>query len=387
MQILLLPSWYPDNEKPLNGIFFKEQAEALYNEGIDVIVLSVNIKNIREINFKERINSLEVSNENGIKVYRYTTYNYFPKMQELYFKYYARIVEKIIKNIILKENNIDLVHIHSALDMGIAYSKSNLNIPYIITEHSTKYSRGLINKVQKKYLPRFFNNAERVIAVGNGLKEEIRKYKKDKSIEIIPNLVTMTKESGNKEEITMSKKFRFFSLGFLTYKKGMDLLIEAFNLGKEELKDVELFIGGDGEEMDNLKSLINKYKLNENIFLLGLLDRNQVALNMQQCDCFILASRFETFGIVYIEAMNYGKPVIASITGGPDTFVNDKCGILIENENVEEIKSAMIDMINNYEKYDKRYISNFCENNFSSKVIANRLIALYGEVIKNKNVT
>ena len=139
--------------------------------------------------------------------------------------------------------------------------------------------------------------------------------------------------------------------------------------------------------MDNLKSLINKYKLNENIFLLGLLDRNQVALNMQQCDCFILASRFETFGIVYIEAMNYGKPVIASITGGPDTFVNDKCGILIENENVEEIKNAMIDMINNYEKYDKRYISNFCENNFSSKVIANRLIALYGEVIKNKNVT
>lgn len=387
MKILLLPSWYPNKEKPLNGIFFKEQAEALNKEGIEVIVLSVNIKDIRQINFKEKLNSLEVSNENGIKVYRYNTYNYFPKMQELYFKYYSRIVEKIIKYIILNENNIDLVHIHSALDMGIAYSKSNLNIPYVITEHSTKYSRNLINKVQRKYLPKVFQNAERVISVGNGLKEEISKYTSNNSIEIIPNLVNMINKRVNQDEITQIKKFRFFSLGFLTHKKGMDLLIEAFNLGKEELKDVELFIGGDGEEMNNLKALINKYKLNDNIFLLGLLDRKEVAINMQQCDCFILASRFETFGIVYIEAMNYGKPVIASITGGPDTFINDKCGILVENENIEEIKDAMINMINNYEKYDKKYISSFCENNFSGKVIANKLISVYREVIESKNVT
>jgi len=386
MKILLLPSWYPDDEKQLNGIFFKEQAEALVKENIEVIVLSINIKDIRNINFKKKLNSLKITNENGVKVYRYNTYNYFPKLQELYLKYYSKLVEKFINEIIINEGNIDLIHIHSALDMGIAYVKSKINFPYVITEHSTKYSRNIINKTQKKYLPLVFNKAEKVISVGKGLKEEIDKYAGNKKVDIIPNLVNMPKKNISKELIKKGK-FRFFSLGLLTYKKGMDLLIEAYNLGKNELKDVELLIGGDGEERDNIQALIDKYELNDRVFLLGQLNREEVAKNMMECDSFILASRFETFGIVYIEAMNYGKPIIATKTGGPDTFLNEKCGILVENENIEEIKKAMIKMKDTYDEYDKKYISEFCENNFSEKVIAQRLISLYEEVINNGNAT
>lgn len=387
MRVLLLPSWYPSNERPLNGVFFKEQAEALYKEGIEVIVLSINIEDIRKINFKKKLNSLEISYENGIKVYRYNTYNYFPKMQELYLNYYAYIVKKLVKIIAEEEGKIDLVHIHSALDMGIAYEKSGIDYPYVITEHSTKYSRNLINNVQKKYLPNVFKKANRVLVVGNGLKNDISTYVDKKRIEIIPNLVKMPKANLLKVKKTNRKRFRFFSLGFLTYKKGMDLLIEAFNLGKDKLNDVELLIGGDGEERNNLKELINNYGLNDNIKLLGELNREEVAINMQECDCFILSSRNETFGIVYIEAMNFGKPVIATITGGPDTFINEKCGLLVENENVEAIKNAMIKMYKEYEKYDKDYISSFCDNNFSEKVVATRLISIYREVIDNKDVT
>lgn len=387
MRVLLLPSWYPNDKQPLNGIFFKEQAEALHKEGVEVIVLSINIEDIRKINFKEKHNNLEISNENGIKVYRYNTYNYFPKMQELYLKYYVKILKKLMKKISENEGIIDLVHIHSALDMGIAYSIANINLPYVITEHSTKYSRGLINKTQNKYLGNVFKNAERVLVVGNGLKKEVSKYIDMGQIYIVPNLVKMPKISIDNIEKNNSRKFRFFSLGFLTYKKGMDLLIEAFNLGKDNFKNVELLIGGSGEEMNRLKVLIDKYNLSNKVYLLGGLNREEVAKNMQECDCFILASRFETFGIVYIEAMNYGKPVIASITGGPDTFLNEKCGILVENENVEEIKNAMIKMISNYSKYDKGYISKFCEDNFSEKIIANKVISIYRKVIDNKNVT
>ena len=387
MRVLLLPSWYPNDKKPLNGIFFKEQAEALNKEGVEVIVLSINIEDIRKINFKGKLNSLEISNENGIKIYRYNTYNSFPKMQELYLKYYSKLLKKLMRIISENEGDIDLVHIHSALDIGIAYSIANINMPYVITEHSTKYSRGLINNTQKKYLGNVFENAERVLVVGNGLKKEVSKYIDINKIDVVPNLVKMPKVNTDNIKKDDSEKFRFFSLGFLTYKKGMDLLIEAFNLGKDNFKNVELLIGGSGEEIKNLKVLIDKYDLSDNIYLLGELNREEVAKNMQECDCFILASRFETFGIVYIEAMNYGKPVIASITGGPDTFLNEQCGILVENENVEEIKNAMIKMISNYSKYDTGYISKFCEDNFSEKVIANKVISIYRKVIDNKDVT
>ncbi|SDP53196.1 glycosyltransferase [Clostridium gasigenes] len=384
MKVLVLPSWYPDKKTPLNGIFFKEQAEALVKSNVEVIVLSIAVKSFREFDKENRINKLEFSEENKVKVYRYTTYNYFPKLTELYLKYYSIIMKKLIKKVIAKEGNPDLIHIHSALDAGIAFVKAKIDIPYVVTEHSTKYSRGMVGSTEGKYLRKLFQNASRVMVVGNGLKEELSKYISKDKLQIIYNPVVMPnyeiKEDKNKS------KFRFFSLGFLAKKKAMDALIEAFNSNKEKIKDVELFIGGDGEEFNNLKKLIDDYELNDKIFLLGSLNREEVAFNMKNCDCFVLPSRFETFGIVYVEAMNYGKPVIATRTGGPDTFVNEKCGVLIDVDNKNQLIDAMELVINNYDKYDSKEIKKYCKENFSEKVIMEELKKIYKEVIGESNV-
>ena len=387
MRVLLLPSWYTDENNPLRGIFFKEQAEALEKSGVEVIVLSITLNDIRKYFKGEIKKGLEISIENGVKVYRYNTFNYFPKLQEFYFKYYSKLINKLVKLIVENEGDIDIVHIHSALDAGISYSLSKVKLPYVITEHSSKYARNMLNPTQKKYLPKAFNGAEVVIAVGEGLKKSISKYSNSKKIKIIPNLVKMPNVDFIKEESNLeNKKIKLFSLGFLTHNKGMDLIIEAYNLGKDKLKDVQIFIGGSGSEFENLKNLIIKYKLEDNIILLGELNREEVAKNMEACDAFILSSRHETFGIVFIEAMYYGKPVIASKTGGIETFIDEKCGILVESGNVNEIKNAMINMKEKYYKYDNEFIKDFCKKNFSEEVIANELISLYRKVI-SENVT
>lgn len=379
MKILVLPSWYPDKKKPLNGIFFKEQAEALVKANVEVVVLSIAVKSFREFDKENNINKLEFSEEEGVKVYRYTTYNYFPKLKELYFKYYSMVMKKTIKKVIEKEGNPDLIHIHSALDAGIAYVKSKINIPYVITEHSTKYSRGMVDKVEEKYLNMLFQKASKVMVVGNGLKKELTKYISNDKIKVIYNPVVMP--SYEIEEDINKSKFRFFSLGFLTKKKGMDALIEAFKTNKEKFKDVELFIGGSGEEFNNLKKLIDDYGLNENIFLLGSLNREEVAFNMKNCDCFVLPSRFETFGIVYVEAMYYGKPVIATRTGGPDTFVNEKCGVLVDVDNKKQLIDVMEHIVNNYDNYDSVEIKKYCEENFSESIVMEELKRVYKEVV------
>lgn len=385
MKVLVLPSWYPDNKTPLNGIFFKEQAEALVRSDIEVIVLSVSVKSLREFDKEKKANKLEFSEENGVKVYRYTTYNYFPKLTELYLKYYSVVIKKLIKKVIDKEGKPDLIHIHSALDAGIAYIKSKINIPYVITEHSTKYSRGMVGKVEGKYLSRLFENAKSIMVVGNGLKKELGKYISKEKIQVVYNPVVMPKYEIKEDK--SKTNFRFFSLGFLAKKKAMDVLIESFNLNKDKFKDVELFIGGDGEEYNNLKKLIDDYGLNNNIFLLGSLNREEVAFNMKNCDCFVLPSRFETFGIVYVEAMYYGKPVIATRTGGPDTFVNDTCGILIDIDNKNQLIEAMESVIKNYDKYSSVEIQKYCEDKFSEGVIMEELKKIYKEVIGEVNAT
>lgn len=379
MKIFLLPSWYPSKEKPLDGIFFKEQAEALVKENIEVVVVNIVIKSIKERDVKEEVNKLKFYEENGVKVYRYVTYNYIPRLTEIYLRYYSSILNKVISKIISIEGNPELIHIHSAIDAGIAYSKSKMTIPYVITEHSTKYARNILNNTQKKYLKDVFSNAKAVMAVGVGLKREISKYISEDKIKVIANPVIINDSSTTIDE--NKKKFRFFSLGLLTNKKGMDALIEAYNLNRDKLKDVELYIGGNGEEFTKLQQLIHKYNLENDIILLGGLNREEVAYHMKNCDCFILASRFETFGIVFVEAMYYGKPVIGTKTGGPDTFVNDECGILVEIDNVKQIGESMIRMVSSYSNYNSEYIKEYCRDNFSEKVIVEKLKSIYGEVI------
>lgn len=377
MKVLLIPSWYPDDKNPINGIFFKEQGEALAKKGVEVIVLTINLISLSEFGKRKDL-GVRINYENGLKVYRYTNYNFFPRMTELYLRFYGFIMNKLVRRIEKEETDIKLVHIHSALDAGIAYYFSRLNLPYVLTEHSTKYDRNLVKKSESKYLYKVFEGADKVIAVGNGLREAISKYIDKDRVLIIPNMVSIEKRE---QEVDFNKKgFRFFSLGLLNQKKGMDLLIEAFNNNRDKLGQYELYIGGDGGERENLQKTIEEYGLNNNIKLIGKLSRKEVAYHMSNCDCFVLASRFETFGIVYLEAMIYGKPVIATKTGGPDTFVNDENGILVPVDDVNLLGDAIVKMVNQINDYDADKISSYCNENFGEEAVCKKIINLYKDI-------
>ncbi|MDU5107127.1 glycosyltransferase [Clostridium sp.] len=385
MKILILASWYPDDEKPLNGVFFKEQAEALKQSGVDVCVLNIHLDSIPNLFKKNKSIGFKKSNENNINVYRYKSYNFFPKMYKNYIRFYSYLLKKYIKKIEDEEGKIDLVHIHSAFDAGIAYSVSNINIPYIITEHSSRYDRGVINKSEENMLYGTFTKAKKVIAVGSGLAKKIQKYCDNNTPLIVPNMVKVV----NCDNISIDKKknkFRFFSLAFLNEYKGMDILIKAFSKNRDLMDSIELFIGGNGPEKSKLENLTKKLGLEDKITFLGELSREEVNYNIKNSDAFILASRVETFGVVFIEAMAQGKPVIGTKTGGPDTFINDNVGLKVDINDVDGVAKAIKFMYENYNKYDKDCIKKYCIDNFSEKNIVDKLKSIYKEVLGDRNV-
>lgn len=384
MKVLIIPSWYPTELNSLAGVFFREQAIALQKNGVEVIVAYSEFKKLRKLN-KYNLKLGRISGvEEGIKTYRFRTFNPLPKIKKFIPILNQKVLEKNYEIIEKTHGKPDIIHAHSILWGGYAASKLafKYNIPLVITEHSSSYSRNLIKDWQVPYISSALKIASEVIAVGPGLKNNLEHYTK-KEIKLVPNIVDVESFSLNykKEERSV---FRFFSLAFLTRNKGMDSLLHAFSSAfSSHERSVELVIGGEGKEKKNLEELAIHLGIRERVLFLGELSRERVIEEMQRCDAFVLASRKETFGVVYIEALACGKPIIATKNGGPDDIVNEMNGILVNVDDVMELSNALTNIYINYELYNPYEIRKDCIKRFSSEAVSNQLINIYKNIEMN----
>ncbi|SFC54122.1 glycosyltransferase [Clostridium uliginosum] len=381
MHIMVIPSWYSSPKNKVHGSFFKEQFKALQNSGEKITVAYNEIWPITlfgKINEKRKIN---FNVEDGLRTYRYKDYNYLPK-NPLMFKSFNRRMDKLYKDIVKNEGKVDLIHAHSALWGGIAasYISKKYNIPLVITEHSSlKYAKYL-KESYKKYIYKAYESADSLIAVGNGLKKELQGYV-NKPIDVIYNMVdlSMFNIDNKTEEYKEKQHFNFFSCAFLEEGKGMELLIKAF---KEAFKnqDVTLRIGGDGSIKSSLEELIKELGINDQITILGALSRTQTANEMKNCDAFALPSEHETFGVVYIEALACGKPVIGAKNGGAEDIITEDNGLIIQKNNMIELINALIYIKENYNSYNKYDIRDKTAFNYCEEVLVKKLKGVYKEV-------
>lgn len=382
--MLIVPSWYPTEDRPNSGIFFKEQAMALQEQGLEIIVAYPEIHSLRELKLRKFIRrGFYRSIEDGIETYRMKEYNYFPRMRN-YICYIK--LKKIFAKLIEEKKKPDIIHAHSVLWGGWAAAKisKKYKIPLIITEHSSAFLRGLIKEYQVPFIKEAFDQAKKVIVVGPGLEQELRKYTEKEKIQLIPNIVDTSLFKPN-DNIKKSNKFRFFSLAFLTYNKGFDVLLKAFAKAFKGNEEVELVIGGDGEEKENLEKLTMNLEIEKQVTFLGELSREQAAMEMQKCDAFVLASRFETFGVVFIEALACGKPIIATKCGGPEIIVNEQNGLLVEPNDIHQLSEALAKIKRNITQYDRDYIVKDCKNRFGKKAVVGRLISEYKAILEEIN--
>lgn len=381
MNLLVVPSWYDTPDNPVRGIFFKEQAQALAEyfkkNGIEatVTIIALQQYNIRERRLYKGIKKISVSKENGITTVRARMFH-IPKLEEINFRRGAAFLKKLIqkteKQLGLK---FSLVHIHSVQFSGIWYALSGLKIPYVVTEHSSAFFRNRIGKAEKRYLPRVFDGAKSVIAVGNGLAQKIQVYSK-KKVNVIFNIVKKVPRSLF-ENIEQDKAFTFFTLGYDIKVKGFDVLLNAFAKFLKT-QEARLVIGGlaqDGQAV--LKEQAESLGIQNSVQLLGRVPHDDVYKYMAKSSCFVLPSRFETFGIVLAESMYVGRPVIASRTGGPDSFVNDKVGILVEPANEDQLLAALLEIKENYSAYNQKEIQNYALASFTANVICDKIYNIY----------
>lgn len=173
-------------------------------------------------------------------------------------------------------------------------------------------------------------------------------------------------------------KFIFGYIGRLIETKGIDILIESFNLLKEKYSDLALIIIGDGEEKEKLINLIKKYNLSGEVYFIGY--KKDIFNWLNIYDCLILPSKREGLPMVILEAMAMKKIVIAAATGGiPELIKNNYNGLLVEESNAQLLMKAM-----EYVHKNRKEVSEIEENayvylrqNYSIKEYINRLQAIY----------
>lgn len=379
MHIMVIPSWYASPRNKVHGSFFKEQFKALQNSGEKISVAYNEIWPITLIGKIKEKRGLTFSIEDGLRTYRYKDYNYLPK-NSLMFKSFNRRMDKLYKEIVKKEGKVDLIHAHSSFWGGIsaAYISAKYNIPLVITEHSSlKYAK-YAKESYKKYIFDSYKEADCLITVGTGLKEEIKSYV-NRDIKVIPNMVDLNLFNIDRNDKPNDGTFKFFSCAFLEEGKGMEDLIRAFaRVFRDE--DVSLRIGGDGSTRSFLEDIAKELKIDEKITFLGALSREEVAQEMKKCDAFALPSEHETFGVVYIEALACGKPVIGAYNGGAEDIINERNGIIALKNNVNDLGKALKWIRNNYSDYDNLKIREEVVSKYSEGILIEKLKGVYKEV-------
>lgn len=389
MHIMVIPSWYSSSRNKVHGSFFKEQFKALANNNEKITVAYNEIWPITMLGKIREKRGISFCIEDDLRTYRYKDFNYLPKTP-LMFKSFNRRMDKLYQEIVKKEGKVDVIHAHSAFWGGIAaaYLSRKYNVPLVITEHSSlkyaKYSR----ESYEKYIFEAYETADCLIAVGSGLKKELQEYI-NKPIEVIHNMVDLSLFNVNKSEIQYiyeGKEFEFFScaLDISEEGKGMECLVKAFAKAFKN-QNVRLRIGGDDSLKLPLSQLIQDLNMDNKIKLLGPLSRKEVSKEMKRCNAFVLASEHETFGVVYIEALACGKPVIGADNGGAEDIINDDNGIIAEKKSIEDLARALVKIKENYEMYDKDKIREKTIFSYSEKVLVEKLKGVYKKVYEGNN--
>ena len=385
MNVLIIPSWYPSKGMPVNGIFFQDQAIALSRYGHKVTLIDVSFFGRKDtfnpLNF--RFNHKE---DRGVQVYSFKMPSFYILSRfSLTFLWIFKLLLRILFNKLTKKgNSFDIIHAHSFYPAGYCacFLSKKYGIPLIVTEHNTNVLEKQLSNYEKKLLKYTLTNCKKFICVSSNLKKsviELTNY--DNNLIVVPNMFS-SDFLYNPLIKTDESKIKFLSIGSFNERKRHRFTISCFESAFQGISNVQFEIVGRGELFNDLQNQISKNGTPKLIKLLGSLSRKALVQKVQECDIFVLASSFENFGVVYIEAMSCGKPVIATKNGGANDIVNETNGILIDVDNREQLIDAMLYMYNNVHKYNPLQIVLNCYEQYSEESVMKKLTEIYNDIIK-----
>lgn len=378
LHILIISNSYPTINKPNAGIFWRDQAISLSKIGHKVAVIAVTPISLNDIIGKGPFFSLTKSENEGVYEMKFSFPN-IPKFN--FFESYIALWKgkSFFKKYIKINGKPDVIHLHRYEGGLLAlYLKKKYKLPIVYTEHSSRFLYDQLSKKEKKIASKVILDVDYRIAVSPFLGRKIEKTFGVK-FNFIPNIVD-TEQFDIKSTTFNKDNFVVFSAGNLAINKNHKILIEAFRDFKIKYPNSELFIAGEGNQRKFLEIEIKKYDLFDSVKLVGQLSRNEMIDWFNKSNVFVLPSKKETFGVVIIEALSCGIPVVSTKSGGPNYIIENKeIGELCECTSQSLFKS-MVSVYENRAFYSKEEIRNYAIRRYSKEIVLEKMINLYDKL-------
>lgn len=389
MHILIIPSWYPENQQNMSGSFFREQALAISTkDNIRIGIISpqtTSLKYILELVKGKKKLGLQSYNDNNVKTLSFKFLNLFPRLP-MGIKLLWEIVGITLYREYIKMYGVpDIVYVQSMLYAGCVAVKikKHYNIPYIVNEHSSAFGRHKLSDTEIRIAKNIAAGAAIRYCVSPFLRNHLIEVLGNKeNWKVIPNFLN-TEFFDVVEDNILNDNFTFFTAGHLTKNKGHEILLKSFSELIKLFNNVQLIIAGDGEEYNSLIRMTNLLRIQNSVKFLGELNRIELKKNMQQANVVVVSSFYETFSMICIESLALGKPVVATKCGGPEYIITPEVGLLADRNDVESLTKQMISIYQNYSDYDSSYIKEYCKKNFSDNVINDTLLKDLEDLLSN----
>ena len=384
-----------------SGVYTKNLAMQLNKMGHDVKVIFPENYRIAE----DRFQTHEIIFSNGKNKefdipFNFPCFTSHPRSNNTFYKlnndeielYVNKFKEAIDSEIELFKPDI----IHAQHLWITPYVSSLTGIKYVATVHGTDLKGFVRDERYHKYALKGAQFADKVITISQEVDKETKDLYKicdDKRVMIFNGYdkEIFNLEKNNRVEILskydinhITKNVVTFA-GKLTHFKGVDVLLKASKIYEKKLNyDVTTIIIGNGELYGELNKLKKELQL-QNVYFIGHVNQIELAKLYNVSDVNIVPSRNEPFGLVAIEAMACGAPVIGTNQGGLKDIVTDEVGKLVEVEDDIDLADAIVYELQERKSSERRIIVNrYVRSKFSLEKSIEKVVEVYREVCRRK---
>ncbi|MFI3227539.1 MAG: glycosyltransferase [Clostridia bacterium] len=374
MKNLMLCGIYVHNNKLIASQFVHAQALAIKKQGHDVAVLSLDMRSIRQ----KRKWGVYLQNIDDVPV---TVASFpcgpIPYLLDFISKHMCKLG---FKTVLENFGKPDIIHAHFQYANSISKIAQKEEIPILTTEHATWVLNQNRTPKKEKLARRAYIASNKVICVSKDLCKSIKSFY-DKDVEIVPNIVSSHFINKNLEKY---EDFTFISIGNFVRHKNHHLTIQAFKKFNDLYPNSKLLIAGKGVLEQEYIDLIKELKLTSNVEILGYVQNTKLVEYYNKSHCFCLPSEYETFGVVYIEALACGLPVIATENSKYNQIIDESNGLSLSEYTVDSIFKAMCYIYDNYDNYKAKKISEDCLAKYGEDIVARQIIGKYEEILNEK---